>query len=292
MPAGSDPLESRDPEVAAEPGWTESAPEPDPDASGATVFMPARTVAAEDADEQPAAASGHDEPPAEGPEPEDTTADQPDRGPESVEQTVVANAADPGVAETQFVLPVADVFGPPSPLDEEPPEESSDPAVLRLVAELEDEVVVIDEQPRYHAPDCDGVQAQPVIPLPVREAVELGFTPCAWCTPNRKLASQHPAAARAERRPSHPAGYPLDRQRYPGPHRHRSGHHRGASGRNAVGGDAGRRVEPDGSGPSPPSNERSPARSATSGVVPRRRHDGVVPVQAEQNRRRTRSPPP
>ena len=65
-----------------------------------------------------------------------------------------------------------------------------------LVAGLDDEVVVVDEQPRYHWTSCRGVAAQPVIPLPVREAVELGFTPCAWCAPNRRLADQHPAAAR------------------------------------------------------------------------------------------------
>jgi hypothetical protein len=34
-----------------------------------------------------------------------------------------------------------------------------------------------------------------VIPLPVREAVELGFTPCGWCAPDRTLAERHPARA-------------------------------------------------------------------------------------------------
>ena len=92
--------------------------------------------------------------------------------------------------------PVDNVFAPPPVLDEEPPEETSDPAVAQLVAGLEDEVVVVDEQPRYHTPGCRGLVAKAVIPLPVREAVELGFTPCSWCTPNRKLANQHPAAAR------------------------------------------------------------------------------------------------
>jgi hypothetical protein len=110
-----------------------------------------------------------------------------------------AAAAEPGAAEPARDEPAAsvdDVFAAPPAFDEEPPEELSDGTVAQLVAGLEDEVVVVDEQPRYHTADCRGVAAKPVIPLPVREAVELGFTPCAWCSPNRRLAGQHPAAAR------------------------------------------------------------------------------------------------
>ncbi len=91
--------------------------------------------------------------------------------------------------------PGSDVFAPPPP-GQEPPEESSGAETSALVATLEDEVVVVDEQPRYHVVECRGLVGQSVIPLPVREAVELGFTPCAWCQPNRRLASQHPAAVR------------------------------------------------------------------------------------------------
>ena len=111
--------------------------------------------------------------------------------------------AEPAPAETasepardEPAASVHDVFAAPPSIDEEPPEEHSDGAVAQLVAGLDDEVVVVDEQPRYHTADCRGVAAKPVIPLPVREAVELGFTPCAWCSPNRRLAGQHPAAAR------------------------------------------------------------------------------------------------
>jgi hypothetical protein len=100
-----------------------------------------------------------------------------------------------GTSATGSAAQVADVFAPPA-VDEEPPEESSDQAAAQLVAGLDDQVLVIDEQPRYHVADCRGLAAKPVIPLPVREAVELGFTPCAWCSPNRTLAGRHPAAAR------------------------------------------------------------------------------------------------
>jgi hypothetical protein len=84
----------------------------------------------------------------------------------------------------------------PHASDEEPPEESRDAAAAALVAGLEDEVVVVDEQPRYHLTACRSLVAKVLIPLPVREAVELGFTPCGWCCPDRALVARHPAPAR------------------------------------------------------------------------------------------------
>ncbi|MGI9004139.1 MAG: hypothetical protein ACR2GH_21245 [Pseudonocardia sp.] len=75
-------------------------------------------------------------------------------------------------------------------------EEQRDAAVAVLVAGIDDEVVVIDEQPRYHVIGCQWLVAKELIPLPAREAVELGFTPCGWCSPDRTLANRHPAAAR------------------------------------------------------------------------------------------------
>jgi hypothetical protein len=80
--------------------------------------------------------------------------------------------------------------------DGEPATEEHEPAEAALVATLEDEVVVIDEQPRYHVPGCRALTAHEPIPLPAREAVELGFTPCGWCRPNHTLAERHPAATR------------------------------------------------------------------------------------------------
>jgi hypothetical protein len=80
--------------------------------------------------------------------------------------------------------------------DTEPPEESADPALGRVAATVEDEVLVIDEQPRYHLMGCRALMAQQTIPLPAREAVELGFTPCGWCNPVAALGARHPASAR------------------------------------------------------------------------------------------------
>jgi hypothetical protein len=80
--------------------------------------------------------------------------------------------------------------------DDDPPEEPLDHAAANIVAGLDDEVLVIDEQPRYHVDTCRAVATQPSIPLPAREAVELGFTPCGWCTPDAVLAERHQASAR------------------------------------------------------------------------------------------------
>ena len=85
---------------------------------------------------------------------------------------------------------------PPLGPDGAPPEEPRDADAAALVAELDDEVLVVDELPRYHLGGCRSLGGSPVIPLPAREAVELGFTPCAWCTPDRALSSRHRAAAR------------------------------------------------------------------------------------------------
>ncbi|MFB9908283.1 hypothetical protein [Allokutzneria oryzae] len=75
--------------------------------------------------------------------------------------------------------------------DPEPAEEDTDAADLLVVAGLTDEVVVVDERPRYHLPSCEWARGHATMPLPVREARELGFTPCALCTPDAVLATVH-----------------------------------------------------------------------------------------------------
>ncbi|OLS99420.1 hypothetical protein BJF90_39050 [Pseudonocardia sp. CNS-004] len=82
---------------------------------------------------------------------------------------------------------------PPPAADAEPPEEQADSTAESVVAGLEAEVLVVDEQPRYHLSSCRGLVGKATIPLPAREAVELGFTPCGWCTPVRMLGSQEHA---------------------------------------------------------------------------------------------------
>ncbi len=73
----------------------------------------------------------------------------------------------------------------------EPGEEDTDAADLLVVYELTDEVLVVDEHPRYHLARCRWPDAARAERLPVREARELGFTPCARCRPDKALARKH-----------------------------------------------------------------------------------------------------
>jgi hypothetical protein len=83
---------------------------------------------------------------------------------------------------------------PPLGPDGAPPEESHDAEAAALAAEMSDEVFVVDELPRYHVAGCRSLIGSAVIPLSAREAMELGFTPCAWCAPVRSLTTRRAAA--------------------------------------------------------------------------------------------------
>jgi len=87
----------------------------------------------------------------------------------------------------------------PEPDDAEPGEEPTDAADLLIVADLSAEVRVVDEHPRYHLARCTWLSGKPTLPLPVSEARELGFTPCARCGPDAVLAAKHRASRGAER---------------------------------------------------------------------------------------------
>ena len=75
----------------------------------------------------------------------------------------------------------------------EPGEEDTDAADLLVIYELVDEVLVVDEHPRYHLARCRWPDHARVERLPVREARELGFTPCDRCRPDTTLARRHRA---------------------------------------------------------------------------------------------------
>ena len=84
------------------------------------------------------------------------------------------------------------------------PEDLPDPGVeevevtdLLLVVDLKDEVLVVDEHPRYHVADCTWLAGRETIPLPLDEARTDGFTPCAVCSPDRNLAERARAKKRA-----------------------------------------------------------------------------------------------
>ncbi|WP_336029683.1 hypothetical protein [Geodermatophilus sp. FMUSA9-8] len=81
----------------------------------------------------------------------------------------------------------------------DPAEEDVEVTDLLMVVDLRDEVLVVDEHPRYHLADCPWLAGRETIPLPVDEARTDGFTPCARCGPDRFLADAE-RARRAARR--------------------------------------------------------------------------------------------
>jgi hypothetical protein len=87
---------------------------------------------------------------------------------------------------------------PPDQAFVEPAEEDADAADALIVSELTDEVRVLDERPRYHLADCSWLASRPSLGLPISEARQLGFTPCAVCRPDASLATRKRAARQAE----------------------------------------------------------------------------------------------
>jgi hypothetical protein len=75
----------------------------------------------------------------------------------------------------------------------EPPVEVVEVADLLLVVDLEDDVFVLDEHPRYHLAECPRLVGHEAIPLPLDEARTDGFTPCGICSPDRTMAERERA---------------------------------------------------------------------------------------------------
>lgn len=73
------------------------------------------------------------------------------------------------------------------PLGDEPAEQPVTPAEAARIARLPDPVEVVDGRPRYHLAACPHLIGRTPETLPVAEAVELGFTPCALCAPATAL---------------------------------------------------------------------------------------------------------
>lgn len=78
--------------------------------------------------------------------------------------------------------------------EEDPPDEPAaqrvKPAEAARVAKMSTEVLVIDGRPRYHIAACVHLLGRPHEPLPVSEAVELGFSPCGQCEPASALLAK------------------------------------------------------------------------------------------------------
>jgi hypothetical protein len=72
----------------------------------------------------------------------------------------------------------------------DPPVEEVEVTDLLLVVDLRDDVLVVDEHPRYHLDRCRWLAGRETIPIPLDEARTDGFTPCGWCEPDRTLAER------------------------------------------------------------------------------------------------------
>ena len=110
-------------------------------------------------------------------------------GPEEVRTVVTEPVAEPSEDDRTSVAIQDDFVG-------EPGEEPTDASDLLVVAGLNVEVRVVDEHPRYHLATCVWLANRPTIPVPVSEARQLGFTPCARCGPDATLAARHRARAK------------------------------------------------------------------------------------------------
>lgn len=97
-----------------------------------------------------------------------------------------ADTPEPAVTEEADASPEAETKADSEPEVEETPE-----ADIAVLADLEDEVVVVDEHPRYHLRTCAWLGPRDTIPIGIGEARQLGFTPCARCTPDATLVAAH-----------------------------------------------------------------------------------------------------
>lgn len=80
------------------------------------------------------------------------------------------------------------------PDDEDPPDEPAPQLVSAAdaarVGQMGTEVLVVDGRPRYHLSGCVHLLGRESEPLPVSEAIELGFTPCSLCEPDSALLAE------------------------------------------------------------------------------------------------------
>ena len=116
--------------------------------------------------------------------------------PEPVESGAAAASTEPASARAEPTATPTATPAAGAPADPPDPEvEDVEVTDLLIVVDLKDEVLVVDEHPRYHLAGCSWLAGRETIPLPLDEARTDGFTPCAVCAPDRNLAER----ARARR---------------------------------------------------------------------------------------------
>jgi hypothetical protein len=192
-----------------------TAPQPvvDPEPAEAATAAPAGATALRmpEAGPEPAGATALRMPEA-GPEPAGATAlRMPEAGPEperepSVQEppaTVPPTTAEANGHADEHIPARRGAHEPrESPMDAttgEPGEEDVEVTDLLLVVDLGDEVLVVDEHPRYHLAGCPFLDGRDVVGLPMVEARADGFTPCATCRPVRHLADTERSRRQASR---------------------------------------------------------------------------------------------
>ncbi|MQM24403.1 hypothetical protein [Glycomyces albidus] len=75
----------------------------------------------------------------------------------------------------------------PESLADEPAEQRMSSVEAAALMRLDTEVAVVDGRPRFHHSACMHLTGREHEPLPVAEALELGFTPCGMCEPVSRL---------------------------------------------------------------------------------------------------------
>ncbi|RRS01962.1 hypothetical protein [Glycomyces terrestris] len=75
----------------------------------------------------------------------------------------------------------------PESLADEPTEQRMSSVEAAALMRLDTEVAVVDGRPRFHHTRCAHLHGREHEPLPVAEALELGFTPCGMCEPVSRL---------------------------------------------------------------------------------------------------------
>jgi hypothetical protein len=75
----------------------------------------------------------------------------------------------------------------PDSTADEPTEQRMSSVEAAALMRLDTEVAVVDGRPRFHHPVCSHLHGREHEPLPVAEALELGFTPCGMCEPVSRL---------------------------------------------------------------------------------------------------------
>ncbi|MEU4481429.1 hypothetical protein AB0F68_25720 [Micromonospora sp. NPDC023966] len=96
----------------------------------------------------------------------------------------------PSRAEAASDAPAPTSPAPDGPFEGDPPAEVLSAGEVARLVRLDGEVRVVDGHPRFHLPGCPHLVGRVDEPLPVAEAVALGFTPCAGCAPATTLLAE------------------------------------------------------------------------------------------------------